>query len=121
MDLPDYDAARGAADTLGAGHTTQHRCTDGRYYGPREWADCPTSTAVRTLVNTLADARALPHTACHDDTAVHAVAQAMVTHPDGGAVLLAYLDPVQRSWWISKARLAMEAQAALLDPDAVTA
>jgi hypothetical protein len=115
MNLPDYPAAREALAALLVGHQTQHRCTDGTYYSTTAAAACPTRTAVATILDTLLTAETAPHVAAHDDTAVYTVAAAMVRHPDGEAVVLAYLDPPQRSWWIEKARQAMEAHAALLD------
>lgn len=121
MDLPDYDRAAHAAEALTTGHRGQHRCTDSVYYGPQDTRTCPVAHAVQTLCDTVDQTRALPHLACHTLGAVEAVAQAMCQHPDGTDVPLTDLDYLQRAWWLRKAQQAMEAHAALLDPDVVTA
>lgn len=117
MDLPDYLAARTSLAALMDGHQTQHRCTNGAYYGPSQAADCPVRSHAATILETLLTAETIAHTTCHTPAAVLAVAQAMVLDVDTGAVIpMTTLDAFQAGWWITKARLAMEAHAALLDP-----
>jgi hypothetical protein len=118
MDLPDYLAARGALATLMAGHQTQHRCTDGAYYSTTQSVNCPTRTAVATILETLLTAQTVVHTACHDDATMYLVAESM-----SGIPLREVPCPVDtdvRLGWLTMARYGTEALAAALDPALVT-
>ena len=118
MDLPDYTAATDALDLLGTDHHGQHRCTDGGYYTPSTWVDCPINTALATVSAVLVQTRELPHTAAHDDATMYAVAEAM-----SGIELRAVpceVDTEIRLGWLTMARLGGEALAAELDPAAAT-
>jgi hypothetical protein len=110
MDLPDYPAATDAADHLLTGHTGQHRCTNGHYYGPREATNCPTQTAVATLTGTLEEARVLPHVAVHDTEHIDLVMLGMT------GLVAGDLEADDRDAWRTSVRNALETHAALLDP-----
>lgn len=112
MDLPDYAAATAAAEHLTTDHRGQHRCTDGRYYTPSDWGDCPTSVAVTTLLTTLTDTRDLAHNACHDTEHVDLVLYGMT------GLVAADLTDDDRQAWRTTVRMALETNAELLDPEA---
>lgn len=118
MDLPDYDRAAHAANALTANHRGQHRCTDSIYYGPRDAGTCPVQAAVQVLCDTIDQTRALPHTACHDDPTMYAVAESMSGIPL--REVPCSVDADVRLGWLAMARYGTEALAAALDPALVT-
>lgn len=104
-----------ANEALTGHHRGQHRCDDGRYYGPKQWAECPMNKAAAVLSLAIIDERQRVHDAAHDDDAVTAVAEGMT------GFVMAELSEDDAHGWRLTARMAIEALAAHLDPELVAA
>lgn len=109
MYLPDYTTADTALTALAEPHGAQHRCTDGRYYTPRETALCPVNVRLGVLRTTLDHARSVAHRACHDTAHITAVAEGMT------GLTMSELESEDREGWMLATRHALETHAALLD------
>lgn len=103
-----------AYETLTGHHRSQHRCDDGKYYGPQRWGECPMNVNAAVLSLAIIDERSRVHEAAHDDDAVRAVAEGMT------GLVMADLSEDDRHGWMMTARMAIEALAEHLDPDVET-
>jgi hypothetical protein len=100
-----------AAENLTGHHRGQHRCDDGRWYGPREWQTCPMHVAAGALLDAIDAERRRVHEAAHDADAVRVVAEGMT------GLVMAELSADDAHGWQTTARMAIEALAGHLDPD----